>query len=168
MIRAHSGSATEPSDFVGSPLSTTRVTPSGRSSVGVVTTATTMPALFDARGRYGSVRVSAVALLVAGTVVGWGLVTSAVEGLTWQGYLLGPLGGREGPWAYASLGVLAALVVGSLRDRGPGGGWTLDHYRALSGRGGTDSSPTLVVPVVDALVNSLRVAVDALDDDVDR
>jgi NCS1 family nucleobase:cation symporter-1 len=36
--------------------------------------------------------------------------------LTWQGYLLGPfgLGGREGPWAYANLGVLVALVVGFL------------------------------------------------------
>jgi thiamine transport system permease protein len=53
---------------------------------------------------------------------------------------------------------VAALAVGSLRDRS---GWTLDHYRALAGRGGTDGDPTLVVPVLDALVNSLRVAVDA-------
>jgi hypothetical protein len=32
--------------------------------------------------------------------------------LTWQGYLLKPLGlgGKTGPWAYADLGVLAALV----------------------------------------------------------
>jgi nucleobase:cation symporter-1, NCS1 family len=34
--------------------------------------------------------------------------------LTWQGYLLGPLGlgGREGDWAYANLGVLLALLLG--------------------------------------------------------
>ena len=57
---------------------------------------------------------------------------------------------------------VAALVVGSLRTGGSGpGGWTLEHYRALSGRGGTPDDPTLVVPVVDALLNSLRVAVDA-------
>jgi purine-cytosine permease-like protein len=70
--------------------------------------------LFDARGRYGSVQAGAVALLVLGTLLGWGLVTSATDGLTWQGYLLGPLGlgGREGPWAFAGLGVLAALVLG--------------------------------------------------------
>ncbi|CAA9436618.1 MAG: Cytosine/purine/uracil/thiamine/allantoin permease family protein [uncultured Quadrisphaera sp.] len=70
--------------------------------------------LFDPRGRYGSVQGPAVALLVLGTLVGWGLVTSATLGLTWQGYLLGPLGlgGREGPWAFAGLGVLAALVLG--------------------------------------------------------
>ena len=51
MIRAHSGSETAPSDFSGSPQSTTRVMPSGCSSVGVVTTAAMMPALLwpDAR-----------------------------------------------------------------------------------------------------------------------
>jgi hypothetical protein len=34
--------------------------------------------------------------------------------LSWQGYLLGPfgLGGKTGAWAYANLGVLAALVIG--------------------------------------------------------
>jgi nucleobase:cation symporter-1, NCS1 family len=48
-------------------------------------------------------------------VVGWGLVTNSfADWLAWQGYLLGPLGlgGREGSWAYANLGVLAALVIG--------------------------------------------------------
>ena len=56
-------------------------------------------------------------LLVAATAVGWGLVidtTGAGKGLDWLGYLLEPLGlgGREGEWAYANLGVPAALVVG--------------------------------------------------------
>ena len=71
--------------------------------------------LYDARGRYGSVQWPAVALLVLGTVLGWGLVTNTTTAiLTWQGYLLEPfgLGGREGAWQYANLGVLVALVVG--------------------------------------------------------
>ena len=36
--------------------------------------------------------------------------------LDWQGYLLGPLGlgGRDGAWAYANLGVIVALLVGFL------------------------------------------------------
>lgn len=71
--------------------------------------------LFDPRGRYGSVRVPALVLLLLGTALGWGLVTNAsASWLTWQGYLLGPLGlgGRDGGWAYANLGVLVALVVG--------------------------------------------------------
>jgi NCS1 family nucleobase:cation symporter-1 len=68
--------------------------------------------LLDARGRYGSVRISAVLLVVIGTAIGWGLVVSTTPGFTWQGYLLGPLGGRDGAWAYANLGVLLALVLG--------------------------------------------------------
>jgi hypothetical protein len=31
---------------------------------------------------------------------------------SWQGYLLGPIGGKEGQWAYANLGVIAALIIG--------------------------------------------------------
>ncbi len=74
-------------------------------------------ALFDPRGQYGSVRWGPVALLVGATLVGWGLVTNTYAGwLDWQGYLLGPLGlgGREGAWAYANLGVLVALALGFL------------------------------------------------------
>ncbi|MFC8597501.1 MULTISPECIES: purine-cytosine permease family protein [unclassified Isoptericola] len=73
--------------------------------------------LGDRRGRYGSVRWSAVLLVVGGTVLGWGLVTNSYAGwLSWQGYLLGPLGlgGRDGQWAGANLGVLAALALGLL------------------------------------------------------
>jgi nucleobase:cation symporter-1, NCS1 family len=67
----------------------------------------------DPQGRYGGVRVASLVLMVIGAVVGWGLVTNSFAGwLAWQGYLLGPLGGREGSWAYANLGVLAALVIG--------------------------------------------------------
>ena len=71
--------------------------------------------LFDPRGRYGSVRWVAVLTVVVATVLGWGLVTNAsASWLTWQGYLLAPfgLGGREGAWASANIGVLAALVIG--------------------------------------------------------
>ncbi|MCW2813196.1 MAG: phnU [Nocardioides sp.] len=53
---------------------------------------------------------------------------------------------------------VVTLVVGSLRRDGA---WSLDSYRALAGRGGTPGDPTLVVPVTEALGNSLRIAVDA-------
>ncbi|HLU59613.1 MAG TPA: cytosine permease [Pseudonocardia sp.] len=69
-------------------------------------------ALFDPRGRYGDVRPFPIAVVVVCTVIGWGLVVNTyAEWLAWQGYLLGPLGGREGPWAYANLGVLVALAL---------------------------------------------------------
>ena len=68
--------------------------------------------LFDPAGRYGDVRPFPIAVVVGCTVLGWGLVTNTSAGwLAWQGYLLGPLGGREGAWAFANLGVLVALVL---------------------------------------------------------
>jgi purine-cytosine permease-like protein len=70
--------------------------------------------LFSSAGRYGTVRWAPVALLVAGTAIGWGLVTNSFASwLSWQGYLLEPagLGGKAGAWAYANLGVVVALVV---------------------------------------------------------
>jgi len=71
--------------------------------------------LFTPSGRYGDIRWFPVGVIVAGTVLGWGLVTNAsASWLTWQGYLLGPfgLGGKSGAWAFANLGVLVALVFG--------------------------------------------------------
>ena len=71
------------------------------------------PSLFTPSGRYGSVNWGAVASLIVGSLVGWGLVVnSAASWLSWQGYLLGPLGGREGDWAGANIGILLAMVVG--------------------------------------------------------
>jgi purine-cytosine permease-like protein len=75
------------------------------------------PDLFDPRGRYGSVQPVPLVLLAVGTVLGWGLVTNTyAEWLGWQGYLLEPLGlgGKEGAWAFANLGVLVAFLVGLL------------------------------------------------------
>ncbi len=71
--------------------------------------------LYSPGGRYGDVRWFPVAVVIIGTVVGWGLVTNTLASwLSWQGYLLGPfgLGGKTGAWAFANLGVLVALVIG--------------------------------------------------------
>ena len=73
--------------------------------------------LFDPRGPYGAVNVPALGLLVVATLLGWGLVTNTYASwLSWQGYLLGPfgLGGKEGEWAFANVGVAVALAVGFL------------------------------------------------------
>ncbi|HEY0246976.1 MAG TPA: cytosine permease [Gryllotalpicola sp.] len=63
--------------------------------------------LYDPKGRYGRVNWVAIGLVVVGTAVGWGLVTTA----GWMGYLLGP---AKDSWGGANLGVLAALVIGFL------------------------------------------------------
>ncbi|MEO9181717.1 MAG: cytosine permease, partial [Acidimicrobiales bacterium] len=73
--------------------------------------------LFANTGRYGDVRIVPIAITIVSSFIGWGLVTNgAASWLTWQGYLLSPLhlGNRTGQWAYANLGVLAALVLSFL------------------------------------------------------
>jgi len=73
------------------------------------------PDLYDPRGRYGDVRLFPIAVIVVGTALGWGLVTNtSAAWLKWQGYLLAPfgLGGKDGAWAFANLGVLIALALG--------------------------------------------------------
>lgn len=77
-------------------------------------------ALFDTRGRYGAFDWVSIATMVLATLIGWGLVINTFSDdaswNNWQGYLLGPLrlGGKDGNWAYANLGVLLALVLGFL------------------------------------------------------
>jgi thiamine transport system permease protein len=57
------------------------------------------------------------------------------------------------------LGPIAALVAGSLRTDGA---WSLANYRALETTGqSSGQQQALVVPVTDALMTSLRTAVDA-------
>jgi NCS1 family nucleobase:cation symporter-1 len=71
--------------------------------------------LFTRHGRYGDVRWMPIVLILVATGLGWGLVTNtAAPWLAWQGYFLEPfgLGGVTGPWAFANLGVIVALVIG--------------------------------------------------------
>jgi purine-cytosine permease-like protein len=71
--------------------------------------------LFNPRGRYGSVSLVAMATLAVGSFVGWGFVVNTYAGwLSWQGYLMDVIGGKEGAWAYSNLGVLFALAIGFL------------------------------------------------------
>jgi purine-cytosine permease-like protein len=69
--------------------------------------------LYTINGRYGAWNLTSILILIVATVIGWGFVTNSFASwLSWQGYFLGVLGGKEGPWAYANLGVLFALVTG--------------------------------------------------------
>ena len=70
-------------------------------------------ALYDAGGRYGSVNLLAVVTMIVATVIGWGLVLVYYsDTYSFGGYLLGLIGGKDGDWAYANIGVLVALVLG--------------------------------------------------------
>ena len=69
--------------------------------------------LFSETGRYGRVNLVAIALVVIGSIVGWGFVTNTFASwLSWQGYFMSAIGGKEGQWAYANVGVIFALLIG--------------------------------------------------------
>ncbi|WP_216402992.1 purine-cytosine permease family protein [Arcanobacterium phocae] len=77
-------------------------------------------ALFNPHGIYGSWDWTSLSIMAVSSFIGWGLVINnfANEAAwnNWQGYLLGPLGlgGRDGEWAWANLGVLCALILSCL------------------------------------------------------
>lgn len=69
--------------------------------------------LFSANGRYGAWNFRSIVLMIVGTFIGWGFVTNTfAPWLAWQGYFLDAIGGKDGPWAYANVGVIFALVIG--------------------------------------------------------
>lgn len=71
--------------------------------------------MFDARGRYGSVGWPALGSMIAGTFVGWGLVTSSTSAtiLAWQGFIFTLLGvAEQSTWRASDIGVIVALLMG--------------------------------------------------------
>ncbi len=69
--------------------------------------------LFNSQGIYGRWNVKSMVLLLVGSIIGWGFVTNTfAPWLAWQGYFLGLIGGKSGPWAFANVGVIFALLVG--------------------------------------------------------
>lgn len=69
--------------------------------------------LFDESGRYGRVNWTAILLVIIGSIIGWGFVTNSFASwLNWQGYFMAVIGGKDGQWAYANVGVIFALAFG--------------------------------------------------------
>lgn len=75
-------------------------------------------ALFDAKGRYGAWDWTSIITMVVTSFIGWGFVVNSfaedAAWNNWQGYLLFLIGGKDGEWAYANLGVFFALVLSFL------------------------------------------------------
>jgi len=74
-------------------------------------------ALYDAKGRYGSVNPVAVGTMIVAMIVGYGFISSpdtSIAFTTWEGYLYGALGitGSNSPWYYSNIGIFIALVLG--------------------------------------------------------
>lgn len=73
-------------------------------------------ALFDPKGRYGSINWSSLIILAIACFIGWGLVVNGyaedAPWNNWQGYLLRFIGGEDGVWAAGNIGVILALIIG--------------------------------------------------------
>ena len=68
--------------------------------------------LFNPKGIYGAWNLRSLSLVAVGAIVGWGFVTNTFASwLSWQGYFMGLIGGKDGPWAYSNLGVIFALAI---------------------------------------------------------
>jgi len=71
--------------------------------------------LDDPKGRYGSVGRPALTSMIAGSVIGWGLVVSDARTplLSWQGFIFDAMGvAQDSLWRDCNAGVLIALLVG--------------------------------------------------------
>jgi purine-cytosine permease-like protein len=69
--------------------------------------------LFNPKGIYGAWNLRSLSLVAVGAIVGWGFVTNTFAGwLSWQGYFMGLIGGKDGPWAFSNVGVIFALAIG--------------------------------------------------------
>jgi purine-cytosine permease-like protein len=69
--------------------------------------------LFNPKGIYGSWNLRSLSLVAVGAIVGWGFVTNTFASwLSWQGYFMGLIGGKDGAWAYSNVGVIFALLIG--------------------------------------------------------
>ena len=70
-------------------------------------------ALYDSDSIYGKVNWTSLTLMVGATFVGFGFVTNTfATWLGWQGYFMEIIGGKDGGWAGANIGVLFALIIG--------------------------------------------------------
>lgn len=69
--------------------------------------------LFNPKGIYGAWNLRSLSLVAVGAIVGWGFVTNTFASwLSWQGYFMELIGGKDGPWAYSNVGVIFALAIG--------------------------------------------------------
>lgn len=69
--------------------------------------------LFLPAGRYGSWNLRFIFLVLVGSIVGWHLVIHPFASwLSWQGYFMDGIGGKEGSGAHANFGVTFLLIVG--------------------------------------------------------
>jgi len=69
--------------------------------------------LYNQFGKYRGVNWGAISLMLIATFVGYGFVTNTFAyWLNWQGYFMDLIGGKDGQWAFANVGLVFALIIG--------------------------------------------------------
>ena len=69
--------------------------------------------LYNPFGKYRGLKKNAVGIMAISTFVGYGFVTNTFASwLNWQGYFMDLIGGKDGQWAFANVGVVFALIIG--------------------------------------------------------
>jgi len=69
--------------------------------------------LFNEKGIYGAWNLRSIGLVIFGSIVGWGFVTNSFASwLSWQGYFMSVIGGKQGSWAASNIGIIFALAIG--------------------------------------------------------
>ena len=69
--------------------------------------------LYIPNGKYHGIKWRPISLLILASIVGFGFVTNTFASwLSWQGYFMDLIGGKNGQWAYSNIGVLFALIIG--------------------------------------------------------
>lgn len=69
--------------------------------------------LFNPFGLYRGFNLPMILVMAVATIIGYGFVTNSFASwLSWQGYFMDLIGGKEGQWGYSNVGVIFALVIG--------------------------------------------------------
>jgi len=69
--------------------------------------------LFNPFGRYRGINWPTISIMALATFIGYGFVTNTFASwLSWQGYFMEIIGGKDGQWGYSNVGVIFALIIG--------------------------------------------------------
>ena len=70
-------------------------------------------ALYNPLGKYRGINWQMISLLIVSSFIGFGFVTNTFASwLSWQGYFMDLIGGKDGQWGFSNIGVLFAIISG--------------------------------------------------------
>ena len=70
-------------------------------------------ALYNPLGKYRGINWQMISLLIVSSFIGFGFVTNTFASwLSWQGYFMDLIGGKDGQWGFSNIGVIFAIISG--------------------------------------------------------